>query len=61
MIYIIQDYDTIDYVGTDFDQAKRHIKGSGTISVWKNGKWWGIQDRHGKWIFKTKHFIKELL
>lgn len=54
MIYIVKDYDTVTYAGTNFKEATSHTKGSDHISVWKDGKWIGDKTYNGKWSFKTK-------
>ena len=58
MIYIVMDYDAtydglIEYAGIRFDEACKHVKGSGSIDVWKNGKWIGTMNTKGEWIWKS--------
>jgi hypothetical protein len=40
-IYVVQDYDTVTYAGTNFKNATAKVKGSNWIQIWQDGKYVG--------------------
>ena len=37
-VYVVTDYDCVDYAGLSLDDAKDLVRGSGHINVWVDGK-----------------------
>ena len=53
-IYVVQDYDTVVYAGTNLNTAKSKVKGSGRIDIWCDSKYIGWYQHHSVkgWIRK---------
>ena len=49
-IYVVVDYDTIVYAGTNKKDACNKVKGNGWVLRWQNGKHIGyIKYKNNKW------------
>ena len=49
-IYVVVDYDTIVYAGTNKKDACNKVKGNGWVLIWQNGKHIGyIKYKNNKW------------
>lgn len=54
-IYIVRDYDSLDYVGTNLKDAITKVKGSGRVDLYIANQWKGYYTyvfAKKKWIFK---------
>lgn len=59
-VYIVMDYDTIEYAGTSKKAALKNVKGSSAIWVWEKGHqigWieWDSFSKSWKEHFHTKY------